>query len=85
MTQAQIIDLEQGLLITQNWLKEAGLGDRVQVVIQQGEIRISSVDKEEWTESQEDAWNVFLSLEQDAPSGQVADVSTNHDQYLYQK
>lgn len=84
MTQTQIVELEQGLWIQQNWLKQAGLDDKVQIVIQQGEIRILAAITS-LNQNQEKGWDVFLSLEKDAPKGQVADISTNHDNYLYQK
>jgi hypothetical protein len=84
MTQSQVIELEQGPWIQPQWLKEAGLNDKVQIVIQEGEIRLlralatSNLKEEE-------GWEMFLSLEKDAPTGQITDVSANYDNYLYQK
>lgn len=85
MTQTQEIELQQGLWIQQQWLIEAGLDDKVQIVIQEGEIRIISAAQSAHKKKQEAGWDVFLSLEKDAPTGDVKDVSTNHDNYLYQK
>ena len=86
MTQTQEIELQQqGLLIQQQWLMEAGLAEKVQIVIQDGEIRIISASQSAYQNKQEAGWDVFLSLEKDAPTGEVKDVSTNHDNYLYKK
>lgn len=84
MTQTQIAELKQGLWIEQNWLQEAGLDDKVQIIIQDGEIRILAVTATT-QQNQETGWEVFLSLEKNAPTGENANVSTNHDNYLYQK
>ena len=84
MTQTQEVKLQQGLYIEQKWLEKAGLDDKVKIVIQEGEIRILSASMA--TNKKEEAgWDVFLSLEKDAPTSKMTDVSTNHDRYLYQK
>ena len=49
MTQTQEIELQQGLWIQQQWLIEAGLDDKVQIVIQEGEIRIISASQSSLT------------------------------------
>ena len=84
MTQSQVIELEQGLWIQPQWLKEAGLNDKVQIVIQEGEIHLKRASDTS-NLKQEEGWEMFLSLEEDAPTGQITDLSVNHDNYLYQK
>lgn len=85
MTQTQEIKIQpQGLWIEKKWLEKAGLNNELQLVIQEGEIRILSASLTD-NKKQEAAWDVFLSLEKDAPSSEMTDVSTNHDNYLYQK
>ena len=84
MTQSQVIELEQGVWIQPQWLKEAGLNDKVQIVIQEGEIHLKRASDTS-NLKQEEGWEMFLSLEEDAPTGQITDISANHDNYLYQK
>ncbi len=45
MTQAQEIEIQQGIWIDKTWLEKAGLNDKVKIIIQEQEIHIISVQK----------------------------------------
>ena len=89
MTNRQLLDVQQGIWIDKQWLQQAGLGGHLQILVQQGEIRILAAPQEEkqsdssakiWTE---EAREVFRSLGDDAVPGKLENTSLNHDLYLY--
>ena len=69
MTQTQEIELQQGLWIQQQWLIEAGLDDKVQIVIQEGEIRIISASQSSLT----------ISTASSSPLSRMTHVAENSD------
>lgn len=84
--QSQTLKVQQGLWIAEQWLQSAGLGHHVQVLVEQGEIRIVPASTEAaLPEEAEEGWNVFRTLGNDAPVGKFTDASLNHDRYLYGK
>lgn len=87
----QNLEIQQGIWIERRLLQDAGLGSRLQVIVQPGEIRIlaASAEAEQsesveelWTEEAREAWR---SLWQEAEPGQLHNPSENHDLYLYGK
>ncbi len=40
MSISQVLEIQQGIWIAEHWLESAGLGPRIRVVAQTGEIRI---------------------------------------------
>ncbi|GBF79192.1 hypothetical protein [Aphanothece sacrum] len=84
----QVLNLQQDIWIDQHWLQQAGLGQHLQIIVQQGEISIiSALDQQKQSDSSETVWTseaieVFRSLGQEATSGQLGNTSINHDQYL---
>jgi hypothetical protein len=91
MANRQLLDVQQGIWIDKQWLQQAGLGGHLQIVVQQGEIRILAASEEtKQSDSPEEIWTeetreVFRSLGGDAVSGKLKDSSLNHDLYLYGK
>lgn len=86
MPEQQVLEVQQGIWIDERWLREAGLGSRLQVVVQPGEIRILAGPTEvEQQEPSEQGWEVFRSLGRDAQPGQLQNAAAEHDRYLYGK
>ena len=88
MVNRQLLEVQQGVWIDKHWLQQAGLDGHLQLVVQQGEIRIQAAPKEgKPSDSPEEIWTeevreVFRSLGRNAVSGQLKNTSVNHDQYL---
>lgn len=86
MIEYQIADVQQGIWIDEHWLRSAGLGARLQVVVQPGEIRLRAVSLEEEQRPRSDVgWEVFRLLGHDAPTGRLSNAAADHDQHLYGK
>ncbi len=86
MSEARVLEIQQGIWIEEEWLRNAGLGQHLQVIVKPGEIRISSLPAEaEGPEPAADGWAIFRSLGQDAPSGRLSNAAVEHDRYLYGK
>lgn len=86
MSEQQILEVQQGIWIDASWLKKAGNGSSIEIVIELGEIRIQTATFNDLeVKDSQDGWDVFLSLEADAPVGKLQDVSSNPDRYLYNK
>lgn len=81
----QVLEVQQGIWIDEQWLRSAGLGHRLQVVVLPGEIRILSMPQVEQQEASEVGWDVFRSLGHDAQPGQLPNAAVGHDRYLYGK
>ena len=78
--------LTQGIWIDEQWIRRAGLGARLQVVVQPGEIRILAATSEvERPKSVEQGWSVFRRLGRDAQPGQLPIAAMEHDRFLYRK
>jgi len=81
----KVLEVQQGIWINEQWIRNAGLGTRLQVVVQPGEIRILPVwDEAERPESLK-GWEVFRSLGRDARPGRLLNAAVEHDLYLYGK
>ena len=86
MSDHQVLEVQQGIWIDEQWIRRAGLGGRLQVVVQPGEIRIlAAVSEVGRSESMEQGWNVFRTLGRDAQSGQLPNAAVEHDRFLYRK
>ncbi|MBO1351079.1 MAG: hypothetical protein EBE86_028610 [Hormoscilla sp. GUM202] len=89
MLSQEVLTVKQGIWIDKSWLLEAGLGSSLQLLVKQGEIRISPAEQLEAEQSKtadtETGWEVFLSLEKDGHVGKLPNTSIHHDRYLYGK
>ncbi len=86
MSATQTLEVQQGIWIDEQWLQSAGLGSRLQVTVQAGEIRIAAAPaKIEQPISSAMAWSVFRSLGKNAKAGKLKNASVEHDRYLYGK
>jgi hypothetical protein len=82
----QELEVQQGIWIDAQWLRQAGLGSRYRVVVQPGEIRITGVTAATEPEAPSTAqWEVLRSLGRDAQPGQLPNAAEEHDRYLYGK
>jgi len=86
MTATQTLEVQQGIWIDEQWLQSAGLGSRLQVIVQSGEIRIAAAPaKVAPPISSAMAWSIFRSLGKNAKAGKLQNAAVEHDRYLYGK
>ncbi|MFQ5814391.1 MAG: hypothetical protein ACE5I2_14535 [Anaerolineae bacterium] len=85
MPAQKVLKVQQGIWINEQWIRHAGLGARLQVVVQPGEIRILPVPGEAERQQSPKGWEVFRSLGRDAQPGQLPNAAVEHDRYLYEK
>ena len=86
MQTIQTLEIRQGLWIDEQWLKEAGLGPHVQVIMQSGEIRIQGIAEHEGAiRISARGWDTIRKLGNNAPTGTLSNASEHHDRYLYGK
>jgi hypothetical protein len=90
MTQAssQILEVERGVWISEQWLREAGLGPRIRVTVQPREIRILDLLLETLAgqeQPSERGWQMLRALGADAEPGRLPNAAPDHDRYLYAK
>ena len=85
MEDQEVLEVQQGIWISERRIREAKLGTRLQVVVQPGEIRILPVPAEQERERSTRAWEAFRSLGHSAEPGRLADAAAEHDRYLYEK
>lgn len=86
MSATQTLEVQQGIWIGEQWLKTAGLGSRLQITVQAGEIRIASAPvKNAQPNSSAMAWSIFRSLGKNAKAGKLQNAAVEHDRYLYGK
>jgi hypothetical protein len=81
----ELLEVQQGIWIDEVWIRNAGLGHRLQVIVKPGEIRILSGEPEEETQSSTAGWDVYRALGNDAPAGRLPNAAIDHDRYLYGK
>ena len=82
----QILEVRQGVWIDQRWIRNAVLGDHLQVVVQPGEIRILTAPPEtQPPEPSERGWDIFRALGQEDQPGRLPNAAAEHDRYLYVK
>ena len=82
----QILEVRQGVWIDEQWIRNAGLGSHLRVVVQPGEIRILTATREtQPTEPSERGWDIFRGLGREAQPGRLPNAAVEHDRYLYGK
>jgi hypothetical protein len=81
----EVLEVQHGIWIDEQWIRDAGLGRRLRVIVQPGEIRIVPTLPETETPSLSQGWDVFRSLGNDAQPGQLDNAAEDHDRYLYGK
>jgi len=85
MPDEQVLEVQRGIWIDERWIRNAGLGTGLQVVVQPGEIRILAVPTEVEQQESPGGWDVLRSLRRDAQPGQLPNAAVEHDRYLYGK
>lgn len=86
MSTVRVLEVQQGIWIDEAWLQSAGLGTRLQVILQNGEIRIVAAPTNSASLiPSEQAWRIFRALGKQARAGSLPDASVKHDEYLYRK
>jgi hypothetical protein len=85
MLEQQVLEVQKGIWIDEQWIRDAGLGAYLQVIVQPGEIRILPVSAEAEERELSKGWEIFRSLGYDAQSGQLSNAAVEHDRYLYGK
>lgn len=86
MRKEQELEVQHGIWIEDEWIRNARLGSRLKVVVRPGEIRILPVKTAtERAKPSEKGWDVFRTLGDNAPLGDLRNASTDHDRYLYRK
>jgi hypothetical protein len=85
MSAQKVLEVQQGIWIDEQWICNAGLGIRLQVVVRPGEIRILPVLDEVERRESPTGWEVFRSLGCDAQPGRLPNAAVEHDHYLYEK
>jgi len=85
MLDQEVLEVQQGIWIDEQWIHNARLGARLQVVVQPGEIRILPVADEAERRESPKGWEVFRSLGRDAQPGRLPNAAAEHDRYLYGK
>lgn len=84
MAAQSIIEVQQGIWIDAEWLKQAGFGARYQVVVEPGVIRILPLADSTTTEIlQKSAWEIFRRMGTEAQQGTLPNTAALHDKYLY--
>jgi hypothetical protein len=85
MADQEVLKVQQGIWIGEQWIRNAGLGTRLQVVVRPGEIRILPVRDESERQESSKGWEVFRTLGRDAQPGRLSNAAVEHDRYLYGK
>jgi hypothetical protein len=85
MANQEVLEVQQGIWIDEQWIRNAGLGTRLQVIVRPGEIRILPVRDESERQESSKGWEVFRSLGRDAQPGRLPNAAVEHDRYLYGK
>jgi len=85
MLHEQELEVRQGIWIDREWLRDAGLGGRLHVLIQPGEIRILPGAGAAEQSGTTLGWDIFRTLGDEATPGQLPDAAVDHDRYLYGK
>jgi len=85
MQDQEELEVQQGIWIDERRIRDAGLGTRLRVVVQPGEIRILPGLTEAERQEPSKGWEVFRSLGRDAQPGRLPNAAVEHDRYLYEK
>ena len=81
----EVLEVQEGVWIAEELIRDAGLGHRLHVIVAPGEIRLVAAREEEMAPGTEKGWQIFRSLGQHASEGRLPDASVDHDRYLYSK
>jgi hypothetical protein len=79
----EVVEVQQGVWIDERWIHGAGLGRHLQIVVYPGEIRILPARSPAERSESSRGWEVFRTLGNDAPRGQLSNAAVEHDRYLY--
>ena len=85
MMAPEILNVEEGIWIREEWIREAGLGHRLRVIVRPGEIHLVPAQADEEIPGSVKGWNVFRSLGNDAQPGRLPNAAVEHDSYLYDR
>jgi|LGOV01.1.fsa_nt_gb hypothetical protein len=87
MQNQEVINVRRGIWIEERWLRRAGLGSQLQVVVESRELRILSLpeEAEQQKTTSDRGWMVFRSLGTNAEPGKLQNAAQKHDRYLYGK
>lgn len=77
------LEVQQGIWIDEQWIRDAGLGRWLHVIVQPGEIRILRGAPEDALQPSARGWEFFRTLGDDAQPGQLDNAAVDHDRYLY--
>lgn len=81
-----MLKVQQGVGIDEQWLRSAGLGSNLKIIVQSGEISIiAAPTKVKSKISSKRGWEVFRSLGKNASVGKLKNAGVEHDKYLYGK
>ena len=81
----EVREVQHGIWIDEQWIRDAGLSGRLRILVQPGEIRILPEDQEIEKQPSPKGWDAFRSLGDDAQNGNLKNAGEDHDQYLYGK
>jgi hypothetical protein len=81
----EVLTVQHGIWIDEQWIRDAGLGGRLRILVQPGEIRILPGTEENDPKVSSKGWEVFRSLGDDAQPGNLENAAEEHDRYLYGK
>jgi len=84
MTQ-ELLEVQHGIWIDEQLIRDAGLGGRLRIVVEPGEIRILPSIEETEPQDSSKGWEIFRTLGNDAPAGHLKNAAEDHDRYLYGK
>jgi len=85
MPNRDVVKVQRGIWIDEQRIRDAGLGTRIEIIVQAGEIRILPVSAEAEQRESPKGWQVFRSMGRDASPGQLPNSAVEHDRYLYGK
>lgn len=80
----EMLEVQHGLWIDEQLIRDAGLGGRLRILVQPGEIRILP-NEESASKPSARGWEIFRSLGDDASAGNLTNAAEDHDNYLYGK
>ena len=79
----EVREVQHGIWIDEQWIRDAGLSGRLRILVQPGEIRILPEDEEAEKKPSSKGWDAFRLLGDDAQNGSLKNAAEDHDQYLY--
>jgi len=86
MSEEQTLQVQQGIWIDVEWLRQTGLGSSYRIEVLPGEIRILDLGAaDERGTPSEDDWRILKHMGRDAAPGRLPNAAEEHDRYLYGK